>query len=73
MELKPGYMLAKERIVTAKSGIFGWNDNAQHTVYVYDHEGREVKNHSMKTISVNGKTWSEIRLPQDWSAVIVKK
>ena len=73
LELKPGYMLAKERIVTAKSGIFGWNDNAQHTVYVYDHEGREVKNHSMKTISVNGKTWSEIRLPQDWSAVIVKK
>ena len=73
MEIHNGYMIAEERIVTIRSGYFGWEDNSGHTIYVYDHTGREVKNHKLKTVKINGKTYSEIRLPQDWTAIIVRK
>lgn len=73
LELHPGYIIARERIVTNRSGMFGWEDASKHEIHVYDHEGREVRDHKLKTVSVDGRIWSEIRLPEDWSAIIVRK
>lgn len=72
IEIHAGYVIGKERIVTKKSGRYGWLDNSKHTIYVYDHTGREVKKHNMKTTNINGKTYSDIRLAEGWSAVIVR-
>ncbi|MBO7146467.1 MAG: hypothetical protein J6W81_01810 [Lentisphaeria bacterium] len=72
LEIHEGYMIAEERIVTSRSGFFGWEDNSKHKIYVYDYTGREVKDHKLKTVQLNGWTYSEIRLPQDWSAIIVR-
>ena len=73
MELHSGYIIAEERIITKKSGWFGWEDDSNHEIHVYDETGREVKKHPMKTLRKAGQTWSEIRLPQDWSAIIIRK
>lgn len=72
LEINAGYVIAAERIITKVSGSFGWNDASKHTVYVYDHTGREVKKHNMKTVASDGKVFTEIRLPMNWSAVIVR-
>ena len=73
LELHSGYIIAKERIITKKSGLFGWEDDSNHEIHVYDETGREIKKHKMKTVRMNGQNWSEIRLPQDWSAIIIRK
>ena len=73
LEIHEGYVIAKERIATNRSGMFGWEDASGHEIHVYDYTGREIRNHNLKTTTIDGKTWSEIRLPQDWSAIIIRK
>ena len=73
IEFRSGYIFGKERIVTNRSGRFGWDDNSKHEVHVYDEDGRKVDKHGMKTVTVNGKTWTDLRLAENWSAVIVRK
>ncbi len=73
LELHAGYVIGKERIVTKESGCFGWNDDSEHVVHVFNAVGQEFKNHGMKTVKIDGRTFTEIRLPGDWSAVIIRK
>ncbi len=73
IEFRSGYIIGKERIVTNRSGRYGWDDNSRHEVHVYDEEGKKVAKHNMKTVTVSGKTWTDLRLAEDWSAVIVRK
>ena len=73
VELGEGFIIGKERIVTNRSGRYGWDDNSRHEVHVYDEEGKKVAKHNMKTVTVRGKTWTDLRLAEDWSAVIVRK
>jgi len=40
MELHEGYIIGKERIVTNRSGLFGWGDNSKHEVHVFNEEGK---------------------------------
>lgn len=72
LELHEGYVIGKERIVTKVSGLYGWNDNSRHTVRVFNAAGQEVRKHGMKTVAIDGKTFTEIRLASDWSAVIIR-
>lgn len=79
LELHEGYIIGKERILTNRSGIFGWNDTAKHDVHVFDNTGHEVllnklpKGAVAKTYQKDGKTWTEIRIGEDWSAAIIRK
>jgi hypothetical protein len=78
VELHEGYVIGKERIITNRSGVFGWNDNSPHEVHVYDNTGHEVDLKKIKLPTViktdtqNGKTWTEVRIGEGWSAVIVR-
>ena len=71
IELHKGYIICQERIVTKNSGLFGWNDNAKHIVHVFDENGREVQNFNAPLRTINGHTWTELRLPEDYSAAIL--
>jgi len=79
MELHKGYIIGKERIITNRSGIFGWNDNSKHEVHLFDHTGREVDLKdikapaSVKTSTQDGQNWTEIRIAEGWSAAIIRK
>ncbi len=73
MEIHKGYVIGKERIITKESGMFGWGDSSKHEVHAFDDKGREVKDFSAPTITRNGKTYTELRLAEDWSAVIIRK
>ena len=73
MELHEGYIIGRERIITKKSGLFGWGDSAEHEVHVFDSSGREVPDFKAPLVRRNGKTYSELRLPEGWSAAVVRK
>ncbi len=73
VELHNGYVIGKERILTKKSGLFGWGDASQHEVHVFNDEGREVEGFKAPLVRRDGKTYTELRLAEDWSAAIVRK
>ncbi len=72
VELHEGYLIGHERIVTNRSGLFGWGDGSRHQVHVFDALGREVPNFKAPTVVRHGATFTELRLPEDFSAAIVR-
>lgn len=72
IELGEGYLIANERIVTNRSGLFGWGDASPHQVHVFDDQGREVRDFEAPTVLREGMTFTELRLPEDYSAAIVR-
>lgn len=73
MELGEGFIIGLERILTNRSGMFGWNDNSKHEVHVFDDEGREVKNFRAEMVKERDKTFTALRLAEGWSAAMVRK
>lgn len=73
IEIHKGFIIGEERIVTKESGIYGWNDSSAHEVHVYDNTGWERPEFKAPFKTMDGKTLTELRLPEDWSAVIVRK
>ena len=73
VELHEGYLIGKERILTNRSGRFGWGDRARHEVHVFDETGKEVPGFSAPTVVDGGATFTDLRLAEDWSAAIVRR
>ncbi|MFZ2640601.1 MAG: sugar-binding protein [Verrucomicrobiia bacterium] len=73
LELHEGYIIAKERILTNRSGLFGWGDASKHEVHVFDDTGREVPDFKALAIERDGATFTELRIAEGWSAAIVRK
>jgi hypothetical protein len=79
VELHEGYVIGKERIITNRSGVFGWGDSSKQEVHVFDNTGREVDLKNIKSPTViktyekDGKTWTDIRIGEGWSAAMLRK
>ena len=73
MELHEGHIVGKERIVTNRSGMFGWGDASSHEVHVFNETGREVPDFDAPLVTRDGKTYTELRIAEDWSAAIIRK
>ena len=72
-ELHAGMVLGKERIVTDRSGRYGWNDNSEADVYVFDGAGNLVETPDVKVVREGAKVLYELRMPSDNLAILVKK
>jgi len=72
-ELHEGYIIGKERILTNRAGVYGWGDKSQHEVHVFDEKGDPVADFKAPTVTKNGATWTELRLPVGYVAAIVRK
>jgi len=70
IELHAGYLIGEERILTAKSGLFGWGDASAHRVFVYDEVGRLQEDFAAPQRTIDGATCTELRLPGGWLAAI---
>jgi hypothetical protein len=73
LELHEGWILGEERILTNRSGAFGWEDASRHEVHLFDSQGKEAKGAGAVTTKRDGKTVTELRLPGGWSAAILRK
>ncbi len=71
--LRPGTVYGKQRIVTKKSGNYGWDNDkkALHIVYLYDQRGAPVRSNFVTTVD-NAGARTELELQYEQSAVIVK-
>ena len=72
IELHEGYIIGEERIVTNRSGLYGWNTTDRHGVHVFDGRGREALDFNAPTRTIDGVTFTELRLPKGFGAVIVR-
>lgn len=73
VELREGYIIGKERILTNRSGLFGWGDASGHEVHVFDDTGREVPDFRAPRVERDGAAFTELRIAEGWSAAIVRK
>ena len=81
IELHEGYILGEERILTNRSGVFGWGDSSTFECHLFDRKGFEVTDPSQKSTLFKevtlkeypGNTFAEVRIPQGFSAAIVRK
>lgn len=73
LELHEGTIIGRERIVTSRSGLFGWGDSSRHEVHVFDDQGRERPDFKAPTVVLDGQTFTELRLPEDYSAAVVRR
>lgn len=73
MEVRKGYLIAKERIITGISGTFGWDDKSDAEVFVYNGEGKPADASMVTKRTENGNTVYDVRMPGDHLAVIVRK
>lgn len=73
VELREGVVLGQERILTARSGVFGWPDGAAAEVYVVDPTGQRVPQPAVAMLDRGGRRLYEIRMPSDQFAVLVRK
>jgi len=72
IELRPGVILAEERILTNRSGRFGWGDSSAFKVSVYDGQGNLMEEPNVREITIEAETFAEIRMPSDYMAVLVR-
>ena len=73
IELHSDYVIGQERILTARSGLFGWGDGGAFAAHVYDRAGRETDGAEAKRVLRDGKAYAEIRIPEGYSAAIVRQ
>ncbi len=72
LELHEGYIIGKERILTNRSGLFGWGDMSTHEVHVFDDTSREVPDFKVSESVQNGARFTELRIAEGWSAAILR-
>ena len=67
-----GTVRGRERIVTKKSGVYGWHgDRSLHAVYLYDARGALTRHNFITTVDRAGVR-TELELGKDESAALVK-
>lgn len=72
IELHAGYLIGEERILTNRSGLFGWGDDSRFDVFVFDRVGKLTDQIKAPRVQKEGKAYAELRLPEGYSAAIVR-
>lgn len=70
--LGEGFVIGKERIVTATSGIFAFDDGARGTIYEVDENGEKVKEPGVKEQKSGSRYSYEVRIPSNHFVIIVQ-
>jgi hypothetical protein len=73
IELRAGVIIGAERILTNRSGRFGWGDASSADVYVYDRQAKRVETPDAKEVRAAGEVMTELRLPADHLAILVRR
>lgn len=72
IEIHSGYVIGQERIITNRSGLFGWDDQSDFRGFVYGRDGRPTDGYPVKKVERDGKVYAEVRIPGGYSAAIVR-
>jgi len=72
IELHEGYIVGAERILANRSGLFGWGDRSDFVPHVFDAEGRETSEITVRKIDSDGRTYAEVRIPRGFSCALMR-
>lgn len=72
LELRAGVVIGKERILTNRSGRFGWGDDSLAEAHVFDGQGNRVHALDVKHIRQGPKVLMELQMPKDYFAILVR-
>ena len=73
LELHAGYIIGEERILTVRSGQFGWGDASRADVHVFDGAAKRVDRPDVREIKAGKQVLTGLRMPGDHFAVLVRK
>lgn len=73
IDLGAGYIVGKERILTNRSGYFGWDDGSKFTSRVFNRSGVEVKDYQIPAVVRDGKNFAEVRIPEGYSVALIRQ
>lgn len=73
IELGHGFIIANERILTNRSGMFGWGDASEFDVAVFDRRGRRTDNIAIPRRMKNGKAYAEVRIPEGYGVALIRR
>ena len=65
--------IGKERILTNRSGYFGWGDASAFRAHVFDRDGKETDEIAVPRVVRDGKSYAEVRIPEGFSAALVRE
>ena len=72
MELHSGYIIGQERILTNRSGLFGWGDGSGFKAYVFDRVGKLTTKVKVSEVKRDGKTYAEVRIPEGYGVALIR-
>jgi len=72
IEIREGMVIGEERILTRRSGRYGWPDGSKADAYVFDGDGRVVSHGGVKQLRHDDRWLTELRLPGDHFAILVR-
>jgi len=73
VELRAGMVLGRERILTNRSGRYGWPDGSPAKVHVIGPDGQRVAGSPVKEMGEKGQRRYEARMPSDHFAILVRQ
>lgn len=73
IELREGCVIGRERILTNRSGLFGWGDASIFEAHVFDAHGREVDDFPVPRVENDGKAYAEVRIIPGYSCALVRQ
>lgn len=72
IEIREGMVIGEERLLTNRSGRYGWPDGSKADVFVFDGEGKLVPKPLVTQAREGGKLVMEVRMPSDHFAILVR-
>ncbi len=73
IELRAGVVIGEERILTNRSGRFGWGDDSSAVVHVLDGEGAPVAAPDVRELRKGNTVLTELMMPGDHLAILVRQ
>ena len=73
IELGHGYIIAKERILTNTSGRFGWGDDSDFDVAVFNERGKRTDTIDVPRRIIDGKSFAEVRIAEGYAVALIRK
>jgi hypothetical protein len=72
VELGPGYIIGRERILTNRSGLFGWGDESAFETAVFNDRGQRVDDYEIPRVVKAGASYAEVRIPDGFGVAIIR-
>jgi hypothetical protein len=68
-----GFIIGEQRIITNRSGRFGWGDDSEFEAVVFDHNGQRTDAVNVPRIVENGKVFAEVRIPEGYAVALIRR